>query len=222
VKTIDKEVLRQRTNDYHRSDWTWVVGPKFSRKDRAPSISVVTIPCSRSNTLAGLSSDAISPSISSMSVPAISGLFRLTADKLSPMFGFRLHKRLRGKLATVLEKMKHGHHVLRACGKNAGLRMYEKFSTFLCLEVLSNNLRDFGLNKSLENLESVRQTLAAVTDRFAEFEAHALDTSTCLSPCDKRRSSCLSCSFSSINASADPWPIAFSIANPPKPTRLKS
>src|SRR5207244_12876085 len=38
------------------------------------------------------------------------GLFRLTADKLSQMFGFRLHKRLRGKLTTVLERMEHGHH----------------------------------------------------------------------------------------------------------------
>src|SRR5207302_1928678 len=49
------------------------------------------------------------------------GLFRLTADKLSQMFGFRLHKRLRGKLTTVLERMEHGHHVLRACAKNAVL-----------------------------------------------------------------------------------------------------
>jgi hypothetical protein len=45
----------------------------------------------------------------------------------------------------------------------------------LRLEVLSNNLRDFGLKKSLENLETVRQTLATVTDRFADFEAQALD-----------------------------------------------
>jgi hypothetical protein len=36
-------------------------------------------------------------------------------------------------------------------------------------------LKDFGLKKSLENLESVRPTLAAVTDRFAQFEAQALD-----------------------------------------------
>ena len=91
------------------------------------------------------------------------------------MFGFRLHKRMRGKLATVLERMEHGHHVLRACAKNAVLRMYEKFSTFLRLEVLSNHLRDFGLKKSLDNLETVRQTLATVTDRFTEFEAQALD-----------------------------------------------
>jgi len=91
------------------------------------------------------------------------------------MFGFRLHKRPRGQLTTVLEKVEHGHHVFRACGKNAVLRMYEKFSTFLRLEALSNNLPDFGLKKSLDNLETVRQTLAAVTDRFAAFEAQALD-----------------------------------------------
>jgi hypothetical protein len=76
------------------------------------------------------------------------GLFRLTADKITRIFGFRLHKKLRGKLQTVLEKIEHGHHVFRACAKNAVLRMYEKFSTFLRLEVLSNNLRDFG-QKSL-------------------------------------------------------------------------
>jgi hypothetical protein len=29
---------------------------------------------------------------------------RLAADKISNVFGFRLHKRLRGKLETVLEK----------------------------------------------------------------------------------------------------------------------
>lgn len=34
-----------------------------------------------------------------------------------------------------------------ACGKNAVLRMYEKFSTFLRIEALGNNLKDFGLKK---------------------------------------------------------------------------
>ena len=104
------------------------------------------------------------------------GLFRLTADKLTRRcLAFASTRECRGKLATVLERMEHGHHVLRACAKNAVLRMYEKFSTFLRLEVLSNNLKDFGLKKSLDNLETVRQTLAAVTDRFAQFEAQALD-----------------------------------------------
>jgi hypothetical protein len=89
--------------------------------------------------------------------------------------GFRLHKRLRGKLSSVLEQVEHGHHVFRCYAKNAVLRMYEKFSTFLRLEALSNNLKDFGLNKGLDNLDAVRRTLAAVTDRFAACEAQALD-----------------------------------------------
>jgi hypothetical protein len=82
---------------------------------------------------------------------------------------------LRGKLSSALEKTEHGHHVLRAYAKNAVMRMYEKFSTFLRLEALSNNLKDFGLKKGLDNLDKVRRTLAAVTDRFAAFEAQALD-----------------------------------------------
>jgi hypothetical protein len=103
------------------------------------------------------------------------GLLRLTPDKITQIFGFRIHKRLRGKLQSVLERIEHGHHVFRACGKNAVLRMYEKFATFLRLEVLSNQLKDFGLKKSLDNLAAVRQKLAAVTDGFAAFEAEALN-----------------------------------------------
>ena len=65
--------------------------------------------------------------------------------------------------------------MLRAGGKNALLRMYEKFNTFLRLEVLSNDLRDFRLKKSLQHLDAVRHTLSRVADRFAAFEAEALN-----------------------------------------------
>ncbi len=102
------------------------------------------------------------------------GLLRLTADQIFQVFGWRLHRRLRGKLHSTLSRFHHGHHVFRACCKKAVLRMYEKFNTFLRLEVLSNDLTDFRLRKSLEHLPAVRQTLAAVTDRFADFQAQAL------------------------------------------------
>ena len=104
------------------------------------------------------------------------GLLRLSADKLSQIFGWPLRKRRRGRLQTVLAKVEHGHHVLRAYSNKATLRMYQKWTTFLRLEVLSNRLKDFGLNKGLENLDAVRHRLRAVTDRFAAFEAEALNT----------------------------------------------
>ena len=53
--------------------------------------------------------------------------------------------------------------------------MYEKFSTFLRVEVCVNRMKDLGLNKGLENLECLRQKLVAITDRFAGFEAQSLN-----------------------------------------------
>src|SRR5258707_2733433 len=47
------------------------------------------------------------------------------------MLGVRLNRRMRGKLATVIDRIEHGHHVFRAYFKNAFLKQYEKFSTFL-------------------------------------------------------------------------------------------
>ncbi len=103
------------------------------------------------------------------------GLFRLAADKVAYIFGVRVTKRLRGKLYSVLEKLDHGHHVLRIYCKNLVGRMYEKFSTFLRVEVCVNRMKDLGLNKGLENLECLRQKLVAITDRFAGFEAQSLN-----------------------------------------------
>jgi hypothetical protein len=169
---LSADRIRQRL-DY----WAWLLGPKFSQRDRqainlSRCYSLQQVEYCRNFILR-----RNAPLHKLFERSCDLGLFRLSADKISQMFGFRLHKRWAGKLQSVLENIEHGHHVLRACAKNAVLRMYEKFSIFLRLEVLSNNLRDFGLGKSLDNLEPVRQTLAAITDRFAAFEAEALNVS---------------------------------------------
>ena len=103
------------------------------------------------------------------------GLWRLTANRIAEIFGTRLHRRHRGKLATVIDQIEHGHHVFRAYFKSAFLKQYEKFSTFLRNELCSNNLTDFGLKKGLDHLDAVRQTFQAITDRFAGFQAQCLN-----------------------------------------------
>jgi hypothetical protein len=65
------------------------------------------------------------------------GLWRLTANRISELFGVRLTKQLRGKLGTVIDQIEHGHHVFRAYWKNAFLKQYEKFCTFLRNELCS-------------------------------------------------------------------------------------
>jgi hypothetical protein len=103
------------------------------------------------------------------------GLWRLTANRISEIFGVRLDKRLKGKLATVIDQIEHGHHVFRAYWKHAFLKQYEKFSCFLRNELCSNNLRDFGLKKGLDHLDAVRGKFRTITDRFAGFQAQSLN-----------------------------------------------
>jgi len=82
---------------------------------------------------------------------------------------------MKGKLATVIEQIEHGHHVFRAYFKNSFLKQYEKFSTFLRNELVSNNLKDLGLKKGLDNLDAVRQKFLTITDRFAGSHAQWLN-----------------------------------------------
>ena len=155
--------------------WSLVVGPKFSNKDRHAVNLGRYYSLQQVEYCRNLIFRRNFPIHKLFERSCDLGLLRLSADRIAQVFGWRLHKRLAGKLSSVLEKTEHGHHVLRAYAKNAVMRMYEKFSTFLRLEALSNNLKDFGLNKGLDNIDQVRRTLAAVTDRFAAFEARALD-----------------------------------------------
>ena len=167
---LSPEIIRKRL-DY----WTLVLGPKFSKKDRA------AIPLRREYSLNQVEYcrnflfRRHFPIHKIFERSCELGLFRLTADKIALIFGVRKHKRMRGKLHSTLEKLDHGHHVLRIYCKSLVARMYEKFATFLRLEICVNRLRDLGLKKGLENLNALRQRLVAVTDRLADFEADLLN-----------------------------------------------
>ena len=167
---LSPEIIRKRL-DY----WTLVLGPKFSKKDRA------AIPLRREYSLnqveycRNLLFRRHFPIHKIFERSCELGLFRLTADKIALIFGVRKHKRMRGKLHSTLEKLDHGHHVLRIYCKSLVARMYEKFATFLRLEICVNRLKDLGLKKGLKNLNALRQRLVAVTDRLADFEADLLN-----------------------------------------------
>lgn len=94
-------------------------------------------------------------------------LYSFTADRIGQIFGHRITRHLHGKLQTVLEKIDHGRHVFRAYWKNSFLKQYEKWRTYLRLEVVSNHLPDLNLRKSLKGLDQIRQTCHGILDRFA-------------------------------------------------------
>ena len=167
---LSADIIRQRL-DY----WTLVLGPKFSNKERKQ------FQLSRFYAIAQI--EYCRNFIFKRNFPIHKlferscelGLWRLTADKIAEIFGTRLHRRMHGKLATIIDRIEHGHHVFRAYLKNALLKQYEKFSTFLRNERVSNNLADFRLKKGLEHLEAVRERFQTITARFAGFQAQWLN-----------------------------------------------
>lgn len=164
------EVIRQRL-DY----WTLLLGPKFSKRERGAMNLRRFYAVNQIEYCRNFIFKRTFPIHRIFERSCEIGLWRLTANKISEIFGNRLTKKLKGKLNTTLEQVEHGHHIFRAYFKHAFVKQYEKFSTFLRNEICSNNLSDFRLKKSLEHLAAVRERFLAITDRFATFQAQCLN-----------------------------------------------
>jgi hypothetical protein len=155
--------------------WTFLLGPKFSKKERSQMNLSRFYAIAQIEYCRNFIFKRHFPIHKIFERSCELGLWRLTAHRISEIFGVRLNKRLRGKLATVIEQIEHGHHVFRAYWKNSFLKQYEKFSRFLRNELVSNNLRDFGLKKGLNHLDAVRKRFQIITDRFADCQAQWLN-----------------------------------------------
>jgi hypothetical protein len=167
---LSPDIIRQRL-DY----WTLILGPKFSDKERKAISLCRFYAINQIEYCRNFVFKRHFPIHKLFERSCELGLWRLTADKIAAIFGTRLSRRHRGKLATLIDRIEHGHHVYRAYFKNAFLKQYEKFATFLRNELCSNNLADFGLKKGLDHLDAVRSTFKAITDRFAGFQAQWLN-----------------------------------------------
>jgi hypothetical protein len=101
--------------------WTHLLGPKFSQKERSQMglsrfYSIAQIEYCRNFIF-----KRHFPIHKIFERSCELGLWRLTANRISEIFGVPLDKRLKGKLATVIDQIEHGHHVFRAssCGQNS-------------------------------------------------------------------------------------------------------
>jgi hypothetical protein len=167
---LSAELIRKRL-DY----WTWLLGPKFSERERrAMNLHRFYAICQIESCRNFIFKRKF-PIKKLFERSCKLGLITLSADKISEIFGQRIRKHFKGKLGVTLERVEHGHHILRAYFKNAFVKQYEKFSNFLRGEVCSNNLSDFHLKQSLDNLPAVGETLAGVTKRFSAFQAQSLN-----------------------------------------------
>jgi hypothetical protein len=163
------ELLQERFNY-----WTFLLGPKFSKRERkSMDLRRFYAFCQVEYCLNFIFRKTF-PIHKLFERSCELGLFELTTEKVSQIFGQRITRHLKGKLHTTLERIDHGHHVLRAYFKHAFVKQYEKFQTFLRIELCSNDLKDFFLKKGIQHLAAVRTHFLPITDRFASFEAQAL------------------------------------------------
>ena len=167
---LNPKLIRRRL-DY----WTLMLGPKFSRRERQQMNLSRFYAIAQIEYCRNFIFKRHFPIHQIFERGCEIGLWRFTANKIAEIFGVRLTRKFRGKLGAVIDQLEHGHHVFRAYWKNAVLRQYEKFSTFLRNELCSNNLRDFHLKKGLDQLDAVRQKFLAITDRFAGLQAQWLN-----------------------------------------------
>jgi hypothetical protein len=167
---LSADIIRQRLDD-----WTLILGPKFSAKERKQ------FHLSRFYAIAQI--EYCRNLIFKRHFP-IHKLFERSCEtrpvatdgrQIAHIFGMRVHRRMQGKLATIVDRIEHGHHVFRAYFKHAFLKQHEKFSSFLRNELASNNLADFRFKKGLEHLAAVRQRFQTITARFAGYQAQWLN-----------------------------------------------
>lgn len=161
----------QKRLDY----WTLRLGPSFSKRERAAMNLSRFYAVSQIEYCRNFIFKRRFPIHKIFERSCEMGLWRMTANRISEIFGSRITRKLKGKLNSTLEQIEHGHHIFRAYWKNAFVKQYEKFSTFLRNEICSNNLSDFGLRKGLSHLEATRTRLLEITGRFAGFQASCLN-----------------------------------------------
>jgi hypothetical protein len=97
-------------------------------------------------------------------------------NKISVIFGRRISKHYRGKLQTEIEDMDLPNPVIRSHYGNGFIKQYVRDYLILRTEAASNNVHDYGVNKSVQNLPGLRNALAAINDNYLNVQQDILET----------------------------------------------
>ena len=92
------------------------------------------------------------------------------------IFGRRISKHYRGKWQTEIEDMDLPSPVIRSHYGNGFVKQYVRDHLMLRTEAASNNVNDYGVNKSIENLPVLRNALAAINDNYLNVQQDILGT----------------------------------------------
>ena len=97
-------------------------------------------------------------------------------NKITSIFGRKVTKQYRGKLQTVIEDLDLPNPVIRSHYGNGFIKQYVRDHVDLRTEPASNNVADYGVKKSVENLPQLREKMSAVIDNYLDVQQDILET----------------------------------------------
>ena len=97
-------------------------------------------------------------------------------NKITVIFGRKITKQHRGKLQTEIEDMDLPNPVIRSHYRNGFIKQYVRDHLILRTEPATNNVTDYGVNKSVEHLPALRDKMAAVIDNYLNVQQDILET----------------------------------------------
>lgn len=98
------------------------------------------------------------------------------SKKITVIFGRRISKHHRGKLQTEIEYMHLPNPVIRSHYGNGFIKQYVRDHLILRTEAASNNVNDYGVSKSVQNLPALRKALSAINDNYLDVQQDILET----------------------------------------------
>ncbi len=97
-------------------------------------------------------------------------------DKITVIFGRKVTKQYRGKLQTEIEDMNLPNPVIRSHYRNGFIKQYVRDHLILRTEASSNNVKDYGVKKAVENLPVLQKALSAINDTYLNVQQDILET----------------------------------------------
>ena len=95
--------------------------------------------------------------------------------KITMIFGRKVTKEYRGKLQTVIEDLDLPNPVIRSHYGHGFAKQYVRDDR-LRTEPATNDVRDYGVNKDVENLPELRQRMSAIIDNYHDAQQDILET----------------------------------------------
>ena len=96
--------------------------------------------------------------------------------KLTTIFGRKVTKYHAGKPQTVIEDLDLPDPVIRSHYRNGFIKQYVRDKANLRTEPATNNVKDYGVGKALENLSKLREKMSTIIDRYHDVQQDILET----------------------------------------------